>query len=94
MGKESESLQVSYHASRRCDCRFPQRCLARSATDHASSLSPTRTGGIGTANVEIYRSGETRYDDFYQLDMRVEKQFTFGKTKWAAAFDVFDTEPL
>lgn len=53
-------------------------------------LSPTRTGGIGTANVEIYHSGEKRYDDFYQLDMRIEKQFTFGKTKWAAAFDVFN----
>jgi hypothetical protein len=53
-------------------------------------LSPTRTGGIGTANVDIDRWGDVRLESFYQLDMRVEKQFTFGRTKWAAAFDVFN----
>ncbi len=53
-------------------------------------LSPSRTGGIGTANVDIDRWGDVRYDNFYQVDMRVEKQFTFGRTKWSAAFDVFN----
>jgi hypothetical protein len=53
-------------------------------------LSPTRAGGIGTAQVDIDRYGDSRLDNFYQLDMRVEKQFTFGRTKWAAAFDVFN----
>jgi len=53
-------------------------------------LSPTRTGGIGTANVDIDRWGDSRYENFYQLDMRVEKQFQFGRTKWSAAFDVFN----
>ncbi|HEX6164769.1 MAG TPA: hypothetical protein VFZ31_15470, partial [Vicinamibacterales bacterium] len=53
-------------------------------------LSPSRTGGIGTVNVDIDRWGDVRYDNFYQLDMRVEKQFTFGRTKWAAAFDLFN----
>jgi hypothetical protein len=53
-------------------------------------LSPTRTGGIGTANVDIDRWGDVRLENFYQLDMRVEKQFVFGRTKWAAAFDVFN----
>ena len=53
-------------------------------------LSPSRTGGIGTFNVDIDRWGDVRYDNFYQLDMRVEKQFTFGRTKWAAAFDLFN----
>ena len=52
--------------------------------------SPTRTGGIGTSNVDIDRWGDVRYENFYQVDMRVEKQFTFGRTKWAAAFDVFN----
>jgi hypothetical protein len=53
-------------------------------------LSPSRTGGIGTVNIDIDRWGDVRYDNFYQLDMRVEKQFTFGRTKWSAAFDVFN----
>ena len=53
-------------------------------------LSPSRTGGIGTANVDIDRWGDVRLDNFYQVDMRLEKQFTFGRTKWAAAFDVFN----
>lgn len=53
-------------------------------------LSPSRTGGIGTANVDIDRWGDVRYDTFSQLDMRVEKQFTFGRTKWAVALDVFN----
>jgi hypothetical protein len=53
-------------------------------------LSPSRTGSIGTANVDIDRWGDARLENFYQVDMRVEKQFTFGRTKWAAAFDVFN----
>jgi Carboxypeptidase regulatory-like domain len=53
-------------------------------------LSPSRTGGIGTVNIDIDRWGEVRYDNFYQVDMRVEKQFTFGRTKLAASFDVFN----
>lgn len=53
-------------------------------------LSPSRAGGIGTANVDIDRWGDVRYDTFSQLDMRVEKQFAFGRTKWAVAFDVFN----
>lgn len=53
-------------------------------------LSPTRSGGIGTVQVDLDRYGDSRYENFYQLDMRVEKQFQFGRTKWAAAFDVFN----
>jgi hypothetical protein len=53
-------------------------------------LSPTRTGSIGTVQVDLDRWGDVRHENFYQLDMRLEKQFTFGRTKWAAAFDVFN----
>lgn len=53
-------------------------------------LSPSRTGGIGTSQVEIDPGGTVRYENFYQVDMRIEKQFTFGRTKWAAAFDLFN----
>lgn len=53
-------------------------------------LSPSRTGGIGTFDIDIDRWGEVRYDNFYQVDMRVEKQFTFGRTKLSASFDVFN----
>jgi hypothetical protein len=53
-------------------------------------LTPSRTGGIGTANADIDRWGDVRYDNFYQVDMRIEKQFMFGRTKWSAAFDLFN----
>jgi len=53
-------------------------------------LSPSRTGGIGTVQADVDRWGDVRYDNFYQVDMRVEKQFTFGRSKLAASFDVFN----
>ena len=49
--------------------------------------------GDGTARSDLGIPGfdsDVRYDNFYQVDMRVEKQFTFGRTKWSAAFDVFN----
>lgn len=53
-------------------------------------LSPARTGGIGTANVDIDRWGDVRFDDFYQLDLRVEKQFPLGRSRWTAGLDLFN----
>lgn len=52
--------------------------------------SPNRRGGLGRADVDIDRWGDVRYDDFYQIDMRVEKQFPVGRSKWAVAFDLFN----
>ena len=53
-------------------------------------LTPARTGGIGTANVDIDRWGDVRYENFYQLDLRVEKQFPFGRSKLDGGLDVFN----
>jgi hypothetical protein len=53
-------------------------------------LSPSRTGGIGTVNVDIDRWGDARLDNFYQLDMRVEKQIPVGRMRWALSLDVFN----
>ena len=53
-------------------------------------LTPSRTGGIGTVNVEIDRWGDARLDNFYQLDMRVEKQIPVGRMRWALSLDVFN----
>ncbi len=53
-------------------------------------LSPSRTGGIGTVQADVDRWGDVRYDNFYQVDMRIEKQFTFGRAKVSAAFDLFN----
>jgi len=47
-------------------------------------------GKISRKIPELTVSSHARYDDFYQLDMGVEKQFKFGRTKWAAAFDLFN----
>ena len=51
--------------------------------------SPTRRGGIGRANVDIDRWGEVRLENHYQLDLRVDKQFPIGRTRWTAALDLF-----
>lgn len=52
--------------------------------------SPTRRGGLGRANVDIDRWGDVRLDDHYQLDLRVDKQFPLGRSRWTAALDVFN----
>ncbi len=52
--------------------------------------SPNRRGGLGRADVDIDRWGDVRYDDFYQVDVRVEKQFPIGRSKWALSFDLFN----
>jgi Carboxypeptidase regulatory-like domain len=49
-----------------------------------------RRGGLGRADVDIDRWGDVRYDDFYQVDLRLEKQFGFGRWKGALALDVFN----
>jgi hypothetical protein len=52
--------------------------------------SPTRRGNIGRANVDIDRWGDVRLEDFYQVDLRVEKQFPIGRSRWAVGVDVFN----
>ncbi len=52
--------------------------------------SPTRAGGLGRADVDIDRWGDVRYDNFYQLDLRIEKQLPIARTRWAISFDVFN----
>ncbi len=52
--------------------------------------SPTRRGNIGRANVDIDRWGDVRLEDFYQLDMRVEKQFPIARIRWTVGVDVFN----
>jgi hypothetical protein len=52
--------------------------------------TPTRRGGIGRFEVDIDRYGDARYEDFAQLDLRVEKQFPWRTTKWIVSLDVFN----
>jgi hypothetical protein len=52
--------------------------------------SPTRRGNLGRANVDIDRWGDIRLDNHYQLDLRVDKQFPIGRTRWTAAADLFN----
>ncbi len=53
-------------------------------------LTPTRTGGIGTASVFTSQYAEQRYDDFYQTDLRVDKTFKFGRTRLIGSVDIFN----
>jgi hypothetical protein len=53
-------------------------------------LTPTRTGGIGTAGVFVSPYATDRYDDFYQVDMRVDKTFRLGRTRLVGSIDGFN----
>jgi hypothetical protein len=52
--------------------------------------TPTRTGGIGRAEVDIDRWGDERLENFYQLDLRVERQFPLARTRWTVGLDLFN----
>ena len=52
--------------------------------------SPNRAGGLGRFDVDIDRWGEVRYDNFAQLDVRVEKQLPIYGKRAAIALDVFN----
>lgn len=52
--------------------------------------SPTRPNGLGTVNVYTEDYGTTRYDRMMLLDVRGEKWFTVGRTRFAASVDVFN----
>jgi hypothetical protein len=53
-------------------------------------LTPTRTGGLGTASVYVKQYAEERYDDFVQIDARVDKTVKLGATQWVLSLDVFN----
>ncbi len=53
-------------------------------------LTPTRTGGIGTASVFVKQYAEERYDDFVQFDLRVDKTVKLGPTQWVVSLDAFN----
>ncbi len=53
-------------------------------------LTPTRTGGLGTASVLVTQYAEERYDDFVQFDARVDKTVKLGPTQWVLSLDVFN----
>jgi hypothetical protein len=52
--------------------------------------SPNRAGGLGRADVSIDRYGDSRFDNFTQLDLRVEKQLPVYGKRLAIAFDAFN----
>jgi hypothetical protein len=45
---------------------------------------------LGSQNVEIGQFGDTRNDDVYKLDLRVDKDFTFGDWGFTLSADVFN----
>jgi hypothetical protein len=53
-------------------------------------LSPSRTGALGTVSVMIDSFGETRLENFYQLDARVERRFRVRNATVSLALDVFN----
>ena len=54
-------------------------------------LTPTRTGGLGTASVFVKPYTAERYDDFVQFDARIDKTMRFGRHQVIASLDCFNT---
>jgi hypothetical protein len=52
--------------------------------------SATRTGSLGLVDVFIDHYGETRLDNFYQVDARVEKVIAIQSRRVAISLDVFN----
>ena len=53
-------------------------------------LSPTRTGGIGTVSVYTEPYGASRYPNFVQVDVKVDRRFKIGRGKFTAGVDAFN----
>jgi len=55
-----------------------------------SIVTPTRANRAGQATVLLEPLGDTRFDNFQILDLRVERAFTFGTTRLIPAMDIFN----
>jgi hypothetical protein len=53
-------------------------------------LTPSRTGGYGTADVFVRPFASERHEWFRQIDMRVDKTIKAGPTKLIASIDCFN----
>ena len=52
--------------------------------------SPNRAGGLGRVEVILEDIGESRLDDLWVTDLRIEKSFEFGSARLSAMADVFN----
>jgi hypothetical protein len=52
--------------------------------------TPNRANSGGTADVNLDPLGDTRLPAFTQVDVRVDKTFTFGRVQLRPTFDVFN----
>jgi hypothetical protein len=52
--------------------------------------SPSRSGALGQVDVMIDKFGDTRLENFYQLDARVEKAFSLRGRRMYLSADVFN----
>jgi hypothetical protein len=50
----------------------------------------SRPGGAGRAEVLFNPLGDTRLEQLWVADLRVEKQFTFGQQRFSAMMDIFN----
>jgi len=54
-------------------------------------LIQSRQGGLSDVNLIVKQYGTERYDNFYQLDLRLAKDFRFGRTQRLSGYvDVFN----
>ena len=53
-------------------------------------VTPTRTGGIGTAEVFVRPFGSERFETFRQVDVRLDKTVRLGRTRLIASVDCFN----
>ena len=53
--------------------------------------TPNRAGGIGRIEVMLQDAlGEKRLENLWYADLRVEKSFNIGKTRWSGMMDIFN----
>jgi hypothetical protein len=52
--------------------------------------TPTRTGALGQVDVMIDDFGQTRLENFYQVDARLEKGFSFQRSRIYVSADLFN----
>jgi hypothetical protein len=53
-------------------------------------VTPSRTGGLGTADVFVEPFARRRYETFRQVDVRLDKTIRLGKSKLVASLDCFN----
>ena len=79
MGTFDRSLFPTFKLNGRQGFAFPE-----------TFRSPSRPGGLGRVEVLFNPIGDTRLDNLWIADLRVEKAFSIGRIKLSGMMDIFN----